>query len=214
MTFLGGNFIIMNTSIDKTNSIKWFLIVSSGLIILAYLSIILYFPIFLESDYDYGVPMVFIVIIFFLIEPIAFYIVLFNFYQSYFHLILWEIWLIPWVVILRQTHTKHDIWDQKKQISSYIILVIIVLVSAATLQFFYPTDDIISKLAAQVYWIVPLWLLVWTYGWIIDIPQTLISFKRISILQVIWVCLFVILSVMAIFYVGTLMLERVVFPID
>lgn len=199
---------------DKTNTIKWFLIVSSGLIFLAYLSIVLYFPIFLDSDYDYGVPMVFIVILFFLIEPIAFYVVIYNFYQLHFHLILWEIWLIPWFLILHQTHKKHDVWDQKTQISSYIILVIIVLVSAATLQFFFPIDDITLKLAAQIYWIVPLWLLVWTYGWIIDIPQTLISFKRISILQAIWVCLFVILSVMAIFFIGTFMLDSVVLPID
>ena len=203
----------MDTNIDKTSLIKWFIVVSSGFAILAYLSNILYFPIFLEDDFDYGVPKVVIVIIFILIKPIAFYIMILIFYQTYFHLLLWQIWLVPWVLVLRQSYKKHKRWDQKTHISSYMILVIIVLIYSAILQFFLTTDDITFKLATQVYWIVPLWLLVWIYGWIIEIPQTLINFKRISLLQTIWVCLFVILSVMAILYVGSFILEVFVYPI-
>jgi len=203
----------MSTPIEKDNITKWILIISSGLFFLAYLSNILYYPIFLDSDYNYGIPMAFIIIIFILIEPFAFYAVIFNFYLTNFHLILWEVWLVPWILILVQSHRKREFWGQKIQISIYIILVFIVLTSAAALELFLVTDDIILKLASQVFWIVPLWLLVWIYGWIIEIPQTLLTTKRINILQAIWVCLFAILSALAINYIGNFFLEVYVYPI-
>ncbi len=203
----------MSINFDKTTVIKWFIIVSSGFVILAYLSNILYFPIFLEDDFDYGVPKVFIAIIFILIKPIAFSAMIFIFYQTYFHLFLWQIWLVLWVLVLHRTYKMQDVWDYKTQISIHMTLIIIVLIYSAILHFFLPATDIIFKLATQVYWIVPLWLLVWIYGWLIEIPQTLMAFKRISVLQTIWVCFFAILSVMALFYVGSFILEVSVYPI-
>jgi hypothetical protein len=200
---------MMDNITPNPNYRKWFVITSSGVIILSYLAIILHLPHLIDYDWSVtGVHPIVVAIVTLIWEPFFFGFAIFIYYKENFHLILWQLWLIPWTFFLYQIHKNNEKWRQQIQIISYMILIIIVLIISVVLQVFVITDDIVFKLATQVYWIVPLWLIAWLYGWIIEIPHTIIHLKRINVRQALWVCFFAILSIIAVYYLGSFMIER------
>ena len=193
---------------------KWLGIFWLGEIIFAYSAVL---PIFLDTLEQfplrttiYALFAGFYVII---LIPVAFVVTILNFYMSNPNLIIWLIWEIVWIICVYFSHIYQDRRIMKNQATLSFLLGIIAVVPFLFLNLFsapfnpgIPGLEEIQVLdpfyTIQICWMIPLWFIVWLYLWVLRIPQELRTQRTLSINQLIWICLFLILNVYVIFFLG------------
>ncbi|MHA2165816.1 MAG: hypothetical protein ACXAAT_08155, partial [Candidatus Hodarchaeales archaeon] len=105
------------------------------------------------------------------------------------------------------------VWRQQSQIISHIILAssalipfilwgILVTPEKPGLPSIYDIQILDPFYSIQVYWIIPLWFMIWCYGWLIEVPQDLVLKRKMNLIQLIWFCLFIIVNVYVVLHIG------------
>jgi len=201
--------------IQTENILKWSFIVICGVIFFAFSGLVLR----LLSDIPYLLDIsgyegkMFNDLIVLLSLPIMFIVTIGYFYASNMNLILWVTWEIAWGYFLYLTYRNRMVWSLKSQIISHVILA-----SSALIPFIlwvvlvtpeipgipsYDDMQIIDPFySIQVCWIIPLWFMIWCYGWLIEVPQDLVIQRKMNFIQLIWFCLFIIVNFYVILYLG------------
>lgn len=201
--------------IQKNNILRWFLIVISGVILFAYsallIELISRIPYLLDiSGYSGKLFTDLIVVLGF---PLMFLATIAFFYTSNLQLLFWLSWEIVFGYFLYLTYKNRMVWKLKSQIISHVILAssalipfilwgILVIPEKPGLPSFSDIQILDPFYSIQVCWMIPLWFMIWCYGWLIEVPQDLVLKRKMNLIQLIWFCLFIIVNVYVVLYLG------------
>lgn len=145
--------------------------------------------------------------------PIAFLITVGYFYVSHLEHLLWTIWEILWGCALYLTYKNRKIWSLKRQFLSHVSVASFALIPFILWNVLVtpekPGIPMVSDIQVldpfytiQVSWIIPLWFVIWCYGWIMDVPRISIKQQKWDLIRLIWLCLFLLIQFYVMFLLG------------